>query len=93
MGYARENMKGRLKPVRRLSDDLCFSKKQSVGRTPATVGSTYRHLQNSCAENTKRSQLIIAKTSGMPSLPYCGCFEYTGSSEKSPRRFSDDLFA
>ena len=27
----------------------------------------------------------------MPSLPYCGCSEYTGSSEKSPRRFSDDL--
>ncbi|EFC88402.1 hypothetical protein NEIMUCOT_05074 [Neisseria mucosa ATCC 25996] len=26
MGYAHENMKGRLKPVRRLSDDLHFSK-------------------------------------------------------------------
>ena len=38
MGYAHENMKGRLKPVRRLSDDLRFSKKQSVGRA---IGSTH----------------------------------------------------
>ncbi|KJJ11609.1 hypothetical protein HMPREF3156_02604 [Neisseria sp. HMSC06F02] len=34
MGYARENIKGRLKPVRRLSDDLCFSKKTTRGQSP-----------------------------------------------------------
>ena len=37
--------------------------KQPVGRAHATVNSTYRRLQNSSAENAKRFQLIIAKTS------------------------------
>ena len=37
--------------------------KQPVGRVHATVNSTYRRLQNSSAENAKRFQLIIAKTS------------------------------
>ena len=39
--------------------------KQPVGRVHATVNSTYRRLQNSSAENAKRFQLIIAKTSGV----------------------------
>ena len=39
--------------------------KQPVGRAHATVNSTYRRLQNSSAENAKRSQLIIATTSGV----------------------------
>ena len=33
MGYARENIKDRLKPVRRLSDDLCFPK-TNRGQSP-----------------------------------------------------------
>ena len=33
VGYARENMKGRLKPVRRLSDDLSFTK-TTRGQSP-----------------------------------------------------------
>ena len=39
--------------------------KQPVGRAHATVVSTQPCLQNSCAENAKRSQLIIATTSGV----------------------------
>ena len=35
----------------------------SIRPTLATVNSTYRRLQNSSAENAKRFQLIIAKTS------------------------------
>ena len=64
MGYAHENTKGRLKPVRRLSDDLSFTK-TTRGQSPTTVNSTYRRLQNSSAENAKRPQLIIATTSGV----------------------------
>ena len=64
VGYAHENTKGRLKPVRRLSDDLSFTK-TTRGQSPTTVNSTYRRLQNSSAENAKRPQLIIATTSGV----------------------------
>ena len=65
MGYAHENTKGRLKPVRRLSDDLSFSK-TTRGQSPryGWLNASPR-LQNSSAENAKRSQLIIATTSGV----------------------------
>ena len=36
-----------------------------MDRAHATINSTYRRLQNSSAENAKRSQLIIATTSGV----------------------------
>ena len=64
VGYARENMKSRLKPVRRLSDDLSFTK-TTRGQSPRYGWLNVSPLQNSCAENTKRSQLIIATTSGV----------------------------
>ena len=64
MGYAHENMKGRLKPVRRLSDDLSFTK-TTRGQSPRYGWFNASPLQNSCAENAKRSQLIIATTSGV----------------------------
>ena len=65
MGYAREIMKSRLKPVRRLSDDLSFTK-TTRGQSPryGWLNASPR-LQNSSAENAKRSQLIITKASGV----------------------------
>ena len=58
-------MKSRLKPVRRLSDDLSFTK-TTRGQSPryGWLNASPR-LQNSCAENVKRSQLIITKGSGV----------------------------
>ena len=58
-------MKGRLKPVHRLSDDLSFSK-TTRGQSPryGWLNASPR-LQNSSAENAKRPQLIIATTSGV----------------------------
>ena len=64
MGYAHENVKGRLKPVRRLSDDLSFTK-TTRGQSPRYGWFNASPLQNSYAENAKRSQLIIATTSGV----------------------------
>ena len=57
-------LKSRLKPVRRLSDDLSFSK-TTRGQSPRYGWPNVSPLQNSCAENAKRSQLIIATTSGV----------------------------
>ena len=57
-------MKSRLKPVHRLSDDLSFTK-TTRGQSPRYGCFNATRLQNSCAENAKRSQLIIATTSGV----------------------------
>jgi hypothetical protein len=65
VGYAHENMKSRLKPVRRLSDDLSFTK-TTRGQSPRYGWlNTSPRLQNSCTENAKRFQLIIAKALGV----------------------------